>query len=133
MQKLNQPCPLPTREELKSLRSLRREVDEARAHLASVNAGMRGEMWFASDRYRELLEERITKLNSTLERLMAFVNSIEDSRTRRVFMMHYVMGYSWQKIAFQIEASSESTPRLLHSRYLERLPAENDSEKNKKA
>lgn len=129
----SQSYSLPTREELKSLRSLRREVDEARAHLASVNAGSKGDMWFSSERYRILLEERIEKLNATLERLMAFVNSIEDSRTRRVFMMHYVMGYSWQKIAFQIEASSESTPRLLHSRYLERLPTEKDSEKKKKA
>jgi len=133
MQNANQHYPLPTREELKSLRSLRRELEEARAHLASVNAGHKGEMWYASDRYRELLQDRIDMLNRTLERLMAFVNSIEDSRTRRVFMMHYVMGYSWQKIAFQIEASSESTPRLLHSRYLEKLPSENDSEKKKKA
>ena len=79
-------------------------------------------MWYASDEYRALVEQNIKMLNGTLERLMAFINSIEDSRTRRVFVMHYIYGWSWQKIAFQIEASSESTPRLLHTRYLQKLP-----------
>ncbi len=125
--------PLPTREELRSIRSLRREVEEGRAHLNCIRQGSRGEMWYASDEYRALVEENINRLNRTLERLQAFINGIEDSRTRRVFTMHYIYGWSWQKIAFQIEASSESTPRLLHTRYLEKLPRSNAAENNKKA
>lgn len=123
--------PLPTREELRSIRSLRREVEEAKAHLSTLNAGSKGNMWYASEEYKVLVEQNISMLNSILERLMAFINSIEDSRTRRVFVMHYIYGWSWQKIAFQIEASSESTPRLLHTRYLEKLPKDNGSNTKK--
>ena len=124
---------LPSREELRQLRSLYKEAEEARRHLALVNEGVRGDMWYASERYRILLEERVKKINFTLERLLGFIDGIEDSRTRRVFMMHYVYGWTWQKIAFQIDASSESTPRLLLSRYLERLPKGKEAEKKKKA
>lgn len=113
---------LPTKEELKNIRSLRREIEEGRAHLADIEAGSRGSMWYASEEYRLAVKDSIDRLNDTLLRLYKFINQIEDSRTRRVFAMHYIYGWSWQKIAFQIEASSESTPRLLHSRYLEKLP-----------
>ena len=128
-----QKGPLPTREELRQLRSLYKEAEEARRHLAEVNEGKKGEMWYASDKYRSLLEDRVYQINNTLERLLGFIDQIEDSRTRRVFMMHYVYGWTWQKIAFQIDASSESTPRLLLSRYLERLPRESKPQKKKKA
>ncbi len=109
---------LPTEQELKSIRSLKREIDELRIHLASIKNG--GSCaYFASDRYKSLLCERIDTLKSIYERLLSAVERIEDSRLRRVVMMRYVYGWSWQKIAFQIDASSESTPRLLLRRALD--------------
>ncbi len=112
---------LPTRAELRALRHLRRELEEMRMHLCDVENGNAGNMWYAGAEYRARVEAHIEKINATLNSLMRFIDEIEDSRTRRVFLMHYVYGWSWQKIAFQIDASSESTPRLLHTRYLQRL------------
>ncbi len=53
-----------------------------------------------------------------VEELQDFINSIEDSDTRRVFTMRYINGFSWQKIAFQLGGYDESWPRKKHDRYL---------------
>ncbi len=110
-----------TKEKLSSLRSLRKELEEMKVHLAEVKGGVCTNAFFASDKYKELLSERITVLNAIYESLLCKINQIEDSRMRRVIMMRYVYGWSWQKIAFQIGASSESTPRLLLKRALGKL------------
>ncbi len=115
-----QECSRPkiTREELRELRSIGKEIKELRAHLANARDGG---LCFCSEKYSQMLRERIQALEEIHKRLLCSVEQIEDSRLRRVVMMRYAYGWSWQKIAFQIDASSESTPRLLLSRALERM------------
>ncbi len=107
-----------TREELGSLRSLKREIAELRSHMIDVREGGCGCIGQAADSYKRMLEDRVGTLCGIYERLLFEIDRIPDSRVRRVIMMHYVYGWSWQKVAFQIDATSESTPRLLLSRWL---------------
>lgn len=45
---------------------------------------------------------------------------IEPPRTRRIFMLHYVDGLSWSKVADEMGYADDSTPRHLKLKYLRR-------------
>jgi hypothetical protein len=54
--------------------------------------------------------------------IQEFINSIPDSRTRRVFTYRYIDGMSWQRIAFKLGKHDESYPRLvIHDKYLKNI------------
>lgn len=53
-------------------------------------------------------------------RIYTFIDSIEDSRTRLVFELRYIDGWSWQKISMYMGSTSESYARKIHSRYFEK-------------
>lgn len=77
-------------------------------------------------------EDRLNKLNSILCKrkckcedlklqIEEFINSIPDSRTRRVFQYRYISNLEWLPIAMRMSKVHESYPRKIHDRYLEGL------------
>jgi DNA-directed RNA polymerase specialized sigma24 family protein len=78
-------------------------------------------------------EQQLEKLNSILYKRRAkctefkleieeFINTIPDSRTRRVFTLRYIDGLNWLQIARKIERYDESYPRkVIHDKYLEKI------------
>lgn len=73
-------------------------------------------------RYHSLIEENYTRCARLLGDMQEYINSIDDSETRRIFTMHYIKGWTWQKIAFNINSYDESYPRKKHERYLKKHP-----------
>jgi hypothetical protein len=69
-----------------------------------------------------LIEENYTRCARLLGDMQEYINSIDDSETRRIFTMHYIKGWTWQKIAFNINSYDESYPRKKHERYLKKHP-----------
>lgn len=78
-------------------------------------------------------EERLIKLNQLLYKrknkcedmklqIEEFINTIPDSKTRRVFHYRYIDNFSWCVIAGKIGKTDESYPRkIIHDKYLENL------------
>ncbi|MHB9947479.1 hypothetical protein CF055_00045 [Clostridium botulinum] len=78
-------------------------------------------------------EERLIKLNNLLSKrknkcedmklqIEEFINTIPDSKTRRVFQYRYIDNLSWQAIAARIGKCHESYPRRdIHDKYLNNL------------
>lgn len=81
----------------------------------------------------DLKEQQLEKLNNLLYKRKAkckemaleieeFINTIPDSRTRRVFSLRYIDGLNWIQVARKIERYDESYPRkVIHDKYLDGL------------
>ncbi len=71
----------------------------------------------------KLLRSRLQKAETMKSQIDEYIAGIEDSRTRRVFEMRYIDGWSWRKIAMRIGAADESYPRqIIHNAYLKSNP-----------
>ncbi len=46
-----------------------------------------------------------------------FIYGIEDSRTRLVFELRYIEGWSWKKVSMYMESMNESYVRKIHERF----------------
>lgn len=53
------------------------------------------------------------------ERLEAFIKQIPDEVTRNIFYLHYVKGWTWQRVASFYGWKDESWPRKLTKKFLE--------------
>ncbi len=72
------------------------------------------------ERLERVLKKRKQKCESMKVEIEEFINTIPDSRTRRVFTFRYIEGLTWLQIARRIERYDESYPRkIIHDRYLE--------------
>lgn len=67
---------------------------------------------------REKLFFRIEKCKKLKVDIENFINNIEDSRTRLVFQLRYVEGWSWLKISLKLGSHDESYSRKIHNRFL---------------
>lgn len=129
-----------TKAELEQYRSLVAEIDEIRDRLNkntvhgtvtgsdsefpyvqhSISVG--GVTETESNRRDMILIRRLERQKQEIE---AFVHSIPDSITRRIFTYRYLDGKvkpSWQWIAFKIGGgNSADSVRMAHSRYLKKL------------
>ena len=74
------------------------------------------------DRYRSSINENYRRCARLLGELQDYINSIDDSEMRQIFKMHYINGWTWQKIAFRIDSTDESYPRKKHAKYLKKHP-----------
>jgi len=74
------------------------------------------------DRYRARIRENYDRCARLLGDMQEYINSIDDSETRRIFTLHYINGWSWQKVAFGVNGYDESYPRKKHDRYLKAHP-----------
>ncbi len=67
---------------------------------------------------REKLFYRIEKCKKLKVDIENFINNIEDSRTRLVFQLRYIEGWSWQRISLKLGSTYESYSRKIHDRFL---------------
>lgn len=73
-------------------------------------------------RMKRLLIRRKCKCEDLKLEIEEFINTIPDSRTRRVFQYRYIDNLSWQAVARRISRSDESYPRKeIHDKYLNSL------------
>lgn len=124
--------------ELQQYRSLRREIEDTRRKIKQyeqsdkvrgsdpffpyLNHTMKvaGSEWTA----RELIRLRVLlrECRRQYEAISAYIDSIEDSETRRIFRLRYVEGDtkpSWQMIANRLHCVGDgSTERKKHDRFL---------------
>ncbi len=74
------------------------------------------------ERLNNILSKRKDKCKELALEIEEFINSIPDSRTRRVFTLRYIDGLNWLQIATRIERYDESYPRkMIHDKYLEKI------------
>lgn len=66
-------------------------------------------------------ELEIAHVENLLGQLKDFIGNISDATTREVFTLRYLKNKSWQEIAFKIGGHSESTPRMIVERFLEKI------------
>lgn len=123
---------LPSRKELKELRSLLQEAQEARTRLIFQEREEQrrladGESLAPNGYYRKEIERNLARCTLLCGVIQHFINTIDDSLLRRIFTYYYIYGWSWQKIAYKLGGQSESTPRIMHRRYLERLEKQSAS------
>lgn len=74
---------------------------------------------------------RLDRLRKKKESIECFVDSIDDSLTRRVFEYRYITGKrkpSWLEIAFKIGKNDESYPRRIHNKYLKKYNVAENAE-----
>lgn len=49
-----------------------------------------------------------------------YINEIEDSKTRQIFVHRYIDNMDWYKIAIEMGYNNEDAPRKKHDRFLEK-------------
>lgn len=123
-----------TRKELKQYRSMKAEIAEINEQVGQCMAidivtGSDHEFPYTEHAVKitgvtrnvAYLLSRRSRLMQRKERVEQFVEAIEDSELRRIFYYRYLWGKykpSWQKIAFQIGYTDESSPRKKHENFL---------------
>lgn len=104
---------------LSQLRDMRREADELSQRIGRLEMESKGRVTAPGlDRARSLMEARRWACMEELGRLYEFIDSIPDSRLRRIFSFRYIDGLSWLQVAFKIGEHDEQYPRRLHNRYV---------------
>lgn len=72
------------------------------------------------EKLNNILYKRRAKCKEMAVEIEDFINTIPDSRTRRVFSLRYIDGFNWLQIARKIERYDESYPRkIIHDKYLD--------------
>lgn len=100
-----------TKEKLGQLIDLRQEIKEIKKWIGSERTGN------PSESNIELLARRL-KLAADLEKeIMEYINTVTDSRIRRIMQYKYVDGYTWQRIA-NIMHYDKSYPEKAITRYI---------------
>ena len=71
---------------------------------------------------RGLIEQKKKKCFYELNRLIRFIDAVEDSQMRMILSLRYINGLTWQQIAFSIGGYNSSDGiRKAHDRYLEKI------------
>lgn len=99
-----------TKEKLEQLINLRKEIKEIEQRIRSEDAG------YPSGNIG-LLGERIHMAAELEKEITAYINSVGDSKIRRIMQYRYVDGYQWNKIA-RIMHYDRTYPEKLISKYL---------------
>lgn len=99
-----------TKEKLEQLINLRKEIKEIKQRLnrESTECPL-GNV--------ELLKERVHMAAGLEREIAAYINSVDDSRIRRIMQYRYADGYTWGKIA-RIMHYDRTYPEKLISKYL---------------
>lgn len=70
---------------------------------------------------RRMYEYRLERYQRELIEVEAFIDGIDDVLTQQVFILRFVKGYSWPKVAMEIGGgNTEDSVRKVCSRYLEK-------------
>ncbi len=51
---------------------------------------------------REIIEQKVKRCYDEYNKLMEYINSVDDSYIRQIMTLRYIHGMSWQKIAHQM-------------------------------
>lgn len=97
-----------TKEKLEQLIDLRKEIKEIEQRLNRDKCPLGN---------AELLEERVHMAAELEREITAYINSVGDSRIRRIMQYRYADGYAWGKIA-RIMHYDRTYPEKLISKYL---------------
>lgn len=136
---LVQYCDL--QEEVKDLRHRIRKLEDEISHLAVVSDSVTGTREdgtighikitgypFPEEsrkqgllrRRKAALEEKEEELLELLSDVEEYINSIDDSRIRRIFRYRYVDNMSWVQVAVQMgRKHTADSCRMAHDRYIE--------------
>lgn len=74
-----------------------------------------------ANKLKKVLIKRKCKCEDLKLEIEEFINTIPDSRTRRIFQYKYIDDLEWLPIAMRFGKVHESYPRKIHDRYLEKL------------
>lgn len=135
-----------TRQKLKQVRYLKREIELLQEQIAAVEGeivmdrvrgsdpdhpwtersfiirGLPGERNEKLLRLRERLERRMKDLQDMRAEIFEWVEGIEDSLLRQIIVLRHVNGLSWRQIARTIGAGTTwNSLRMMHDRFLEKL------------
>ncbi len=76
---------------------------------------------YEDDKYIEKIRARLTRRIRRCKKLRLeieeFIEGIDDSRTRLVFQLRYIEGWSWQRISLKLGSAHESYSRKIHERF----------------
>lgn len=136
-----------TKKELSQLYWLNREIEADKRkleelRLAAVSAtakitglphvtGVRdkvGEIAVLIEEQGRLIELKKKQTVIEYNRLMRYINSVDDSLMRQILTLRYVNGLSWQQVAFSIGESDESYPRRKHNEFLRKSKSAENAE-----
>ena len=135
-----------TRQELKQVRYLKREIELLQEQIAAVEAeivtdkvkgsdpdhpwterhyiikGLPGERNEKLLRLRDRLERRKSDLQDMRAEIFAWVEGIDDSLLRQIIVLRHVNGLSWRRVAREIGAGTTwDSLRKMHDRFIEGL------------
>lgn len=135
-----------TRQELKQVRYLKREIELLQEQIAAVEAeivtdkvkgsdpdhpwtersfiikGLPGERNEKLLRLRDRLERRKSDLQDMRAEIFEWVESVDDSLLRQVIILRHVNGLSWRQVAREIGAGTTwDSLRKMHDRFIEGL------------
>lgn len=136
-----------TKKELSQLYWLNREIEADKRKLeelqsAAVSAtakitglphvtGVRdkvGEIAVLIEEQRSLIELKKKRTVIEYNRLMRYINSVDDSLMRQILTLRHVDGLSWQQVAFAIGENDESYPRRKHNEFLRKSESAENAE-----
>ena len=99
-----------TKEKLEQLISLKKEIRELENRLNRKSEGY-------PSQDTELLEERKSMVSDLIKEITEYINSVTDSRIRRIMQYRYVDGYTWYKIS-RVMYCDRTYPEKLVTKYL---------------
>lgn len=70
-----------------------------------------------NSRRKKILQKRIWRCERLKLEIEEFIDTIEDSKTRRVFQLRYIYGCGWEKISRMLGGWDESYARKIHDRW----------------
>ena len=70
---------------------------------------------------KKLIENKTERIYIEQNRLIRFINTIDDSLIRQIMQLRYIQGKTWQQIAFAVGETDEQYPRRKHNTFLENL------------
>ena len=87
-----------------------------------------GEIAVLIEEQSRLIELKKKQTVIEYNRLMQYINSVDDSLMRQILTLRYVNGLSWQQVAFAIGESDESYPRRKHNEFLRKSESAENAE-----
>lgn len=72
------------------------------------------------ERKLELIAARKSKVEKEEEKITRFINSVQESRVRRIMEYRYIEGYTWKKIG-EIMHCDRTTAEKIVTRYLDKI------------
>lgn len=136
-----------TRQKLKQIRHLKREIELLQEQILNLEAGIvtdkvkgslshhpwietsfkitgfdREELGRKMERLKRKMQRRVDDLLELRIEILEFVENIDDSLLRQVIILRHVNGLTWEQVAAEIGSGTTwNSLRMMHDRFLEGL------------